>query len=122
MAVEDQLVLAADEVAEGEEGGVVARPRDEHLLAVLGLADVVRRRRDVHEQLRAGEREVGRGRAGLPDVLADRRPDQRLPEPQQDELAARGEVAVLVEDAVVRQVALAVDRAHLAARCRRRRR
>ena len=49
--VEDELVLAADEVAEGEVGARVTRPGDEHLLALLGLADVVRRRREVHDEL-----------------------------------------------------------------------
>ncbi len=73
VAVEDQLVLAADEVAEGEEARVVARARDEHLLALAIAPDVERRRRDVHDQLGARERQVGRGRPRLPDVLADRR-------------------------------------------------
>ncbi len=109
VAVEDQLVLPADRVAEGEETAVVAGARDEHLLAVLGLADVVRRGGEVDDQLGAGEREVGGGRPGLPDVLADRRPDQRLAELQEHEVAAGGEVAVLVEDAVVGQEPLAVD-------------
>ena len=76
VAVEDQLVLAADRVAERDEARVVARARDEHLLALAVLADVERRGGDVGDELRAGEREVGRGRAGLPDVLADRRPDE----------------------------------------------
>ena len=116
VSVEDELVLAADEVAEREEGGVVPRARDEHLLAILGLADVVGRGGDVHEQLGAGQREVGRGRPRLPDVLADGGADQRLPEPEQHELAPGREVAILVEDAVVREVALPVDRAHLAVR------
>ena len=79
MSVEDQLVLAADEIAEREEGGVVPRARDEHLLAILGLADVVGRRGDVHEQLCSGQRQVGRGRPRLPDVLADGGADQRRP-------------------------------------------
>ena len=114
VAVEEELVLAADEVAEREVGGVVARARDEHLLAFLRLADVVRRRGEIDEQLGAGEGEVGRRRARLPDVLADRRPDQRAAEPQQQQLASGREVAVLVEDAVVRQVALAVEALHLA--------
>ena len=87
--VEEQLVLAADEVAEGEVGRVVPRPRDQHLLAVLGLADEVRRGGEVDEQLRAGEREVGGGRPRLPDVLADRRPDQDLAVPEQDQARAR---------------------------------
>ena len=106
--VEDELVLAADEVAEREVGARVARPRDEHLLPLLGLADVERRRGEVDDELRAGEREVGRRRPGLPDVLADRDPDRGLPESEDDELAALGEVAVLVEHAVVRQEVLAV--------------
>ena len=106
--VEDELVLAADEVAEREVGARVARPGDEHLLALLGLADVERRRGEVDDELRSREREVGRGRPGLPDVLADRDPDRGLPESEDDEVAALGEVAVLVEHAVVRQEVLAV--------------
>ena len=70
------------------------------------------RRREVDDQLRAGEREIGRGRTGLPDVLADRDPDGRVPDAQDDELASLGEVAVLVEDAVVREEVLPVDGLH----------
>ena len=43
--VEDELVLSADEVAEGDVRGRVTCARDEHLLALLGLADVKRRGR-----------------------------------------------------------------------------
>ena len=114
--VEEQLVLAADEVAEGEIGRVVAGAGDEHLLAVLGLADEVRRRREVDEQLGAREREIGGGRPRLPDVLADRRPDQDLAVAEQDQLAPGGEVALLVEDAVVGEEALAVERLQFAVR------
>ena len=120
MAVEDELVLTADEVAEREIRSSLSRARvDEHLLALLGLADVERRRREVDEQLRAREREVGRRRPRLPDVLADREPHGRLSDPEEHELAPCGEVAVLVEDAVVREEVLAVDRR---ARARSRRR
>ena len=116
MPVEEQLVLAADEVAEGEIGRVVAGPGDQHLLPVLRLADEVRGGREVDDQLRAGEREIGGGRPRLPDVLADRRPDEDLAVPEQDQLPARGEVALLVEDAVVGEKALAVERLQLAVR------
>ena len=116
MPVEDELVLAADEVAEGEVRARVACARDEHLLALLGLPDVERRRREVDDELRAGECEIGRGRAGLPDVLADRDADGRVAEPEEDEVATLGEVAVLVEDAVVREEVLAVDGLHAAVR------
>ena len=43
-------------------------------------------------------------------------PIRRLAVLEQEEVAARGEVAVLVEDAVVRKEALAVERLHLAGR------
>ena len=112
--VEDQLVLSADRIAEGDETRIVERPHAEHLLALSVLADVERRRRDVRDQLRAAQREVGRRRPGLPDVLADRRADAHVAEAQEKEVVARREVAIFVEDAVVRQVALAVDTAHLA--------
>ena len=108
VAVEEELVLAADGVAEREVARVVARASDEHLLALALLADVERRRGDVRQQLRAGEREVGRRRPGLPHVLADGRADERLAEPEEEEVVPRREVAVLVEHAVVRQEALAV--------------
>ena len=114
MAVEDQLVLAADRVAEREEARVVARAHAQHLLALAVLADVERRRRDVRDQLRAGQREIGRGRPRLPHVLADRRADDHVSEAKEIEVVAGSEVPVLVEDAVVREVALAVDAAHLA--------
>src|SRR5918996_2619259 len=114
VAVEDQLVLAADRIAEREIRRIVARAGDEHLLALAVLADVERGCRDVADQLRAGEREVGRRRPRLPDVLADRRSDQRPPVLEQEEVATRREVAILVEDAVVGEEALAVDRLHLA--------
>ena len=114
--VEHQLVLAADEVAEREERARVSGARHEHLLALFGLADVEGRRRQVDEELSAGEREIGCGRPRLPDVLADRRPDQSVAEAQEKEVATLGEVAVLVEDAVVREELLPVEAAYLAPR------
>ena len=56
-----------------------------------------------------GEREVGRGRPGLPDVLADRRPEQDVAAAEEQQVASVREVAVLVEDAVVREEVLAID-------------
>ena len=112
VTVEDELVLAADEVAEGEVGGVVARPRDQHLLAILGLADVERRRRRVDDERRPGQREVGRRWARLPDVLADGRADEDVSRAEHQQISPFGEVAVLVEDPVVGEKVLAVDRLH----------
>ena len=69
-----------------------------------------------------GEREIGRRRPRLPDVLADGRADERLAAAHEHELPPGLEVAVLVEDAVVGEELLAVDRLHLAVRRRPRRR
>ena len=78
--VEDELVLSADEVAERDVDRVVSGARDEHLLAVFGLAHVERRRAEVDEQRRAREREVGSRWARLPDVLADGQADEHVAE------------------------------------------
>ena len=102
MAVEDELVLASDGVDERDPARVVPGSDGEHLLALPTLADVERRCGDVADDVGSGQREVGRGRSRLPDVLADGRTDERLSEPQQHEVAARLEVPILVEDAVVR--------------------
>ncbi len=110
VAVEDELVLAADERAEGDRADVVARALDEHPLALEPLARVVRRGGDVHEHGRAGARLVGGRRPRLPDVLADRQPDLHVAELDQRAAGAGLEVALLVEDSVVRQPQLAVDR------------
>ena len=67
--VEDELVLAADEIAERDVGARVSRARDEHVLALLGLADVEGRRGQVDDELGTGER---RGRSQA--VRAARRP------------------------------------------------
>ena len=58
VAVEHELVLAADEVAEGDRAEVVARALDDHALALEALARVVGRGREVDDQRRAGQRLV----------------------------------------------------------------
>ncbi len=116
VTVEHELVLAADEVAEGDVRACVARTRDEHLFALLGLPDMERRRREIDDELCSRESEVGRGWPGLPDVLADRDPDGGLAEAEDDEVASLREVPVLVEDAVVRKEVLAIDGLHAATR------
>ncbi len=61
-----------------------------------------------------GERLVARGRSRNPDVLAHGEPDEHAVDLDHAAAAAALEVAVLVEDAVVRQPAFAVDGPHLA--------
>src|SRR5436190_3080598 len=116
IAVEEQLVLPADRVAESDEAGVVTGPGCKHLLPLAVAKEMEGRSREVHEQLRAGEGELGCGRTRLPHVLADRRSDERASVFEQHQVAARREVAILVEDSVVRQEALAVNRLDLAGR------
>ena len=112
--VEDQLVLAADEVGERDRGQVVARALDQHPLAVAALARVVRRSRGIEDQRGAGQRLVRRRRAGRPDVLADRQPEARVAELEHGAALADLEVALLVEHAVVGEHGLAVDGLQLA--------
>ena len=114
LAVEDQLVLAADQRTEGDRAQVVARALDDHALAPRPLALVVRRRGDVDHEVGAGERLLEQRRAGDPDVLADGQPDGHAVDLDQRAAPARLEVADLVEDAVVGQADLAVDRLHAA--------
>src|SRR6185312_9740521 len=116
VAIEDQLVLPPDRVDERDEAGCVPGTLLEHLLTLAVLADVERRRRHVQEQLGAREREVGRRRSWLPHVLADGHAGERLAQPEQEQVAARREVALLVEDAVVGQEPLAIDGLHAAVR------
>ena len=112
--VEHELVLASDERAERDHGEVVASALDEHPLALEPLADVVRGRGDVDQDGGAGERLIGSGRSGLPDVFADGQPDGQVADRDQRPLRSRLEVALLVEDAVVGQDHLPVDGLHRA--------
>ena len=116
MPIEDQLVLPTDGVAEGDERRVVARARAEHVFALAVAQQVERRRRDVHDQLCACERKIGRRRPGLPHVLADRHAEERFAVFEDRQSVTWREVPELVEDAVVREEPLAHERLHLAAR------
>ncbi len=109
VTVEDQLVLAADERAEGHRGEAVARALGDHLLALAALAGLVGRGGDVEHQPRAGQRLVGHRRTGDPDVLADGEADLDPVDLDDRPAGAALEVAQLVEDPVVGQVDLAVD-------------
>ncbi len=107
--VEHELVLTADHVDVGDAHQIVHRPRRDELLAEAGLADVIGRAVDVDDQLGAAQR-LHRGRSRrIPDVLADVHGEGRVACDEDRRLGAGLEVAVLVEDAVVRQVLLVID-------------
>ena len=108
-AVEDELVLTADEIAIGHGAEAVARTRGEHLLARLALAEVVRRGRDVEHAVGAERSRLG-DRVGQPDVLADRQRERTAGSDDVQRPAPRRERPLLVEDAVVGQLALVVAR------------
>jgi hypothetical protein len=86
----------------------LACPLLQHGLALVALAGVERRRGDVEHDLHplGG---VGDDQLRHPQVLAHRHVEQRGAELEQTSVVARGEVALLVEDAVVGQPALVVD-------------
>ncbi len=119
LAVEDQLVLPAHQVHERQVPDVIGCSGRQHLLAEAHLADVVGRRVDRDHQLRAGERLRRHRAGGVPDVLADVHRQDRATLAQLEDRRVRAglKVAVLVEDAVVREVLLVVhpgDRAVVA--------
>ena len=101
VTVEHELVLTADEPAEGHAGQVVAGALGEHALPLGPLPGVIGRRGDVGDQGGARQRLVSRGWAGLPDVLAHRQPDAILAQLKDGSPGSGLEVAMLVEHAVV---------------------
>ena len=110
VAVEDQLVLASDQVAEGERGPVGLGALGDHLLALGRLAAGVGRARGVEDQL--ARRTPPRPRPAGPAPRCPRRSSGR-PGRRSTSIvigrASRLEVAPLVEDRVVGQVDLPVD-------------
>ena len=114
VAVEDELVLAAHGVHEDDGGEVVHRALDEHPLAPGAHAAPIGDADRFTITWAPASASVIAGRAGLPDVLADAEPDRDAVQLDDRRLGARLEVALLVEDAVVRQVHLAVGGHHVA--------
>ena len=112
-AVEHQLVLPTDEVHVQHRDRRVRGARRQHRLALAQPARVVRGRVDVHDELGPGRglRDDRAGRA--PRVLADRDRDAHAADDEEGAVdGGRREVALLVEDRVVRQQVLAVDAVH----------
>ena len=115
-AVEDELVLAADEVDVREGARCVGGTRGEHALALGEDAGPVRRRVDRHDELGAPVPQTTDRPERAPCVLTDRDADADAPDREETVAVAPGnEVAPLVEDAVVRKQLLADDGAHFPA-------
>ena len=116
-AVEDELVLAADEVHVEQRNRRVGRTRREHRLPFPDPARVVGRRVDVHDELGATGRLGGDRAVRAPRVFTDRHRD---PNPGHHEErtvdGGRREVALLVEHRVVGQQVLVVDAEHVSVR------
>ena len=71
VAVEDQVVLAADHVDVGERAAGLGRPAGDELAAHVVLVALVGRAVDDEQELGAGAAGQRHGAAVLPDVLAD---------------------------------------------------
>ncbi len=119
-AVEDELVLAADEVDIEDGHRRVGRARREHRLALAQAARVEGRGVDVHDELGA-TRSLRQDRTvRAPRVLADRDGHAHAGDHEQRAVARpRLEVALLVEHGVVREQVLPVDAEHAAVRADR---
>src|SRR5438270_530775 len=110
VAVEDELVLTADETAERHGRQVVAGSLGEHAFTFGALALAVGGRGNVDDQRRPGKSLVAGLRPGLPDVLAHRQPDPVTAQIDDRSVPARLEIALLVEHAVAEGLDLAVGR------------
>ena len=119
-AVEDQLVLAADQVHVEHGHRCVSRAGGQHRFAFVDTTRVVRRRVHVHHQL-GSARGLGDDRAiRAPRVLADRDADAHSADHEQWTVhRRRNEVTLFVEHRVVRQQMLAVHAEHAPVRAHR---
>ena len=115
VAVEDELVLAADQVDVADDDGVVGRARREHALAEARLPAWYGEPLML-TMTSAPASACACGRAlRVPDVLADVHAERRVAAIAKTGVSVPGlEVALLVEDAVVRQELLVVDAGALA--------
>ena len=117
VAVEDELVLAAHLVDVGNGAARLGHPPAQQGQTLGVAAPVVGRGVQVHDHVRPGSTLVRHGPVVEPHVLADGDADPRPCDTEERrQLGARHEPALLVEDAVVGQEALAVDPRHPSAR------
>ena len=116
VAVEDELVLAADEVDVDDRAPGLARPRDEDLPALGTGPRAVRRGVERQHDPRPGGGKPRDRTRGRPGVLADHDADRPAADAEDRRVPGTGdEPALLVEHAVVRQQFLDRHAAHLAA-------
>src|SRR5918997_3715170 len=102
VAVEDELVLATREVAEEYVATVADSPHAQHPFPGGALPPVVRGGRDVEEDASPAEGLLAGRATGVPDVLAHAHPNEGVAQIEDRGSSTLPEVAVLVEDAVVR--------------------
>ena len=113
VAVEDQLVLPAHRVDIGDERAVVGGALRDHLLPLHALACVVRRAVDVDQDLGAMVGLPCHRARRVPAVFADADRDPDACDLEDRAAVTDREVALLVEDAVVGQEDLVIDRLQL---------
>ena len=104
-ALEDELVLSADEVEINQRQAALDHARNRDILADRELVALVRRRVGDEQDLAAGLEDAF-DRVGSPDVLADRHADAHALKDDRARRGARRKHPLLVENAVVRQVDL----------------
>lgn len=115
VAVEDQVVLAADEIDVGDDGVGLDRPARDEREPHLVLVALVGRGIDDHQQAGIRLEHPGQRSAVAPEVLADDDRDVGTVQVEHQQFVPGDEDPVLVEDRVVRKVVFGVARDHLAA-------
>jgi hypothetical protein len=107
IAIEYQLVLAADQIAIDRRHARAADALAQHRLARRGLVHVVGGGVQREQQFGA-RRAGGLDRAGQPNVLADRQAERRLAERKHARRLACSEIALFIEHLAVRQPLLVI--------------
>ena len=114
VAVEHEFVLSADKIVVRNDDRVVGRPRLQHAFAPLPLSGVVGRRRNVDQDFSAaGSRLMKKWSVRIPDVFADADSNRCISDPEYRTRSSRLKVTELIEDSVVRQKHLVIDRCDL---------
>ncbi len=109
IAIEDELVLAADQVRVSDECPVIGSAARNHLFTRPALAGVIRRTVDVDQQLGALVGLPSHRAGWVPAVLADRHTDFDAGHLEYGTSMPDCEIALLVEHPVVGQEHLVVD-------------
>src|SRR6185369_48265 len=111
ISIKHKFILSSDEVAIGNDYGIVRRARGQHGFSPAAFASVVRRRRDINNDFSAARECLLKDRpVRIPDVFADAYADRRAIQLKNRTSIAGLEISKFIEYAIVRQIDFVVRR------------